>query len=74
MFTRPKRFARRRCPHVHLQGIYGDAINAVGGWRLQCTDCWAYLDGPVALSWVDRDPEGLIEHNEDWQPGKGIWS
>lgn len=43
----------RRCPHVHLNGIYGDEINFVGGWRLQCGDCGRYLDGPVSLSLRD---------------------
>lgn len=45
------RFRKRRyCPHSDLSGIYGDEINAVGGWRLQCRDCGRYIDGPVALA------------------------
>lgn len=44
------RTARRRCPHVALEGIYGDAIIGVGYWRLFCRDCHRFLDGPVWLS------------------------
>lgn len=43
------RHALRRCPHSRLEGIYGDEINRVGGWRLRCVDCKRYLDGPVDL-------------------------
>ena len=39
-----------RCPHVNLQGIYGDDIHCVGGYRLYCDDCGRYLDGPVSLA------------------------
>lgn len=42
--------ARRRCPHAHLEPIYGDRINQVGGWRLRCHNCRRYLDGPVTLA------------------------
>lgn len=59
-------FRKRHCPHVHLQGLYGDVINATGGYRLQCTDCWTYLEGPVSLSWVDRDPEKAVPSQDDW--------
>jgi hypothetical protein len=41
---------RRHCPHSNLNGIYGDAINHCGGFRLWCQDCGMYLDGPVALA------------------------
>lgn len=41
---------RAHCPHEHLIGIFGDEINWVGGWRLQCRDCGRYLDGPVSLA------------------------
>lgn len=41
---------RRHCPHSDLIGIYGDLVNAVGGWRLRCRDCGRYLDGPVSLA------------------------
>lgn len=44
------RTARRRCPHSDLDGIYGDSINHVGGWRLWCRQCKRFLDGPVALA------------------------
>ena len=40
---------RRRCAHVHLRGIYGDAINLLNA-RLMCMDCGALLDGPVVLA------------------------
>lgn len=39
-----------RCPHSRLQGIYGDMVNQVGGWRLRCLDCKRLLDGPVSLA------------------------
>lgn len=52
---RPKWRTRLRCPHRRLVGIYGDEINHVGGYRLQCLDCWAYLDGPVWLA-KERHP------------------
>lgn len=39
-----------RCPHSRLVGIYGDMINAVGGYRLRCLDCRRLLDGPVSLA------------------------
>ena len=39
-----------RCPHVNLEGIYGDEILRVGGYRLRCDDCGRYLDGPVSLA------------------------
>lgn len=45
----------RHCPHLNLRGIYGDEINLVGGYRLVCQDCGNLLDGPVSLSWVDRE-------------------
>jgi hypothetical protein len=45
-----RRSARRHCPHSDLIGIYGDLVNAVGGWRLRCADCGRYLDGPVSLA------------------------
>ena len=44
------RYARKRCPHSNLEGIYGDPINHNGGWRLWCRDCRRYLNGPVSLS------------------------
>lgn len=44
------RHARRRCPHSNLTGIYGDAINFFGGWRLYCEDCERHIDGPVSLA------------------------
>lgn len=47
---RPRRSNWKRCPHVRLRGIYGDEINAVGGWRLECLDCGRRLDGPVHLA------------------------
>lgn len=57
--------ARRRCPHSHLRGIYGDEITFVGFWRLECLDCGRYLNGPASLAstrarsenwrWEDQD-------------------
>ena len=44
------RNARKRCPHRVLAPIWGDDIEMVGGWRLQCADCDQYLDGPVSLA------------------------
>jgi hypothetical protein len=41
---------RRHCPHSNLQGIFGDAINHTGGFRLRCWDCGRYLDGAAALA------------------------
>ena len=41
---------RRHCVHRSLEGIYGDMIIAVGGYRLRCTECRALLDGPVELA------------------------
>lgn len=38
------------CPHSDLQPIYGDRINHVGGYRLQCRTCARFLDGPVSLA------------------------
>jgi hypothetical protein len=41
----------RNCPHSNLRGIYGDEVNHTGGfYRLQCMDCWRFLDGPVVLA------------------------
>lgn len=48
------KFKRRyHCSHALLRGIYGDEINAVGGYRLQCIACGRYLDGPI--SYVKRN-------------------
>jgi hypothetical protein len=44
---------KRHCPHGILRGIYGDEINAVGGFRLQCLACGRYLYGPV--NYVERN-------------------
>jgi hypothetical protein len=30
--------------------IYGDEVNAVGGWRLFCRACARFLDGPARLA------------------------
>lgn len=43
-------FKRKNCPHIVKYGIYGDAINVVGGFRLFCPDCGHFLDGPVSLA------------------------
>ena len=58
---------RRRCPHVRLNGVYGDAIHALNA-RLMCLDCGALLDGPVKLAeWRKAEAEHLskwrIEHD-----------
>lgn len=38
-----RRRARRHCSHLRQRGIYGDEINAVGGYRAQCLDCGVFL-------------------------------
>lgn len=57
------RTARVRCPHRVLTPIYGDQVNMVGGWRLQCADCYRYLDGPVSLAATrnEQDSDGEEE-------------
>lgn len=70
--SRKKTQSRRTCPHVHLQGIYGDAILASRGYRLQCTDCWSMLEGPVELASVNRDPNNVMPQQDDWFQGKEI--
>lgn len=56
MVSNSVRTRRRHCPHTHLRGIYGDEINATpGGRRLQCMDCYSYLDGAVELASARRD-------------------
>lgn len=45
---------RLHCPHSRLDGIYGDEINHVGGYRLQCLDCHAFIHGPVSLAQMRR--------------------
>jgi len=57
-----KRKQRKRCPHVDVIGIYGDAINRCGGYRNFCRDCGRYLDGQVSIS-VDR--QALISGRTD---------
>ena len=49
---------RSHCPHSDLRPIYGDEINYVGGWRLQCRDCARFLDGPVRLAEFRRREVG----------------
>lgn len=44
---------QRHCAHVKVRGIYGDEINITGGYRVQCRECGAFLDGPVSIA-VDR--------------------
>ena len=59
---------RRRCPHVHLNGIYGDAINLLNA-RLMCMDCGALLEGPVVLAdWRMDEARKLAE----WRHAHGI--
>ena len=41
---------RAHCPHEHIEGIYGDEVWLVGGFRLRCRDCGRYLHGPVTLA------------------------
>lgn len=45
---------RRHCPHSDLVGIYGDAINHCGGYRLWCRACGRHIDGPVMLAVLRR--------------------
>lgn len=40
----------RHCPHSDLTGIYGDEVNATGGFRLSCNTCGRLVDGPVRLA------------------------
>lgn len=50
----PHWWERRRCPHVDVEGIYGDEIlRTPGGRRLRCRDCGRLLDGPVSIA-ADR--------------------
>lgn len=44
------RLARPSCAHSSIAGIFGDEINRLGGVRLLCRDCGAYLEGPVSLA------------------------
>lgn len=46
----PAFFKRNRCPHVFIYGLYGDVVNAVGGYRLFCPACKTFLEGPVEIS------------------------
>ena len=72
----------RRCPHSHISGIYGDAINHSAGYRLECVDCGRLLDGPVSLFLDARDEQeaelreelaGQIEaYIEDFEDGIDI--
>jgi hypothetical protein len=48
---------RRHCPHMRLDPIYGDEINHVGGWRLQCRACRRFFDGPVDLAAIRNELE-----------------
>lgn len=49
-------YNRSRCPHTHVRGIYGDENNHTpNGSRLQCFDCYRFLDGPVWIAQARRD-------------------
>lgn len=72
MWTRRTRlFRRRKCPHVHLQALYGEVRDRMKH-PLQCTDCWALLDGITYLAYVNRDPADLVPHQDDWYQGKEL--
>lgn len=36
-------YRARRCRHTRQRCIHGDEINAAGGRRARCLDCWALL-------------------------------
>ena len=42
--------SNKHCAHSNLRPIYGDEVNANGGWRLGCNDCGRYIAGPVSLA------------------------
>jgi hypothetical protein len=49
-------YNRHRCPHTSLRGIYGDEINHTPHFsRLQCHNCYRFLDGPVWLAESRRE-------------------
>lgn len=54
---------RSRCPHVHVRGIYGDEIifGTPHFHRIQCLDCWKFLDGPVQIA---KDRIALSQDSE----------
>lgn len=53
--------SRRHCPHIRLEGIYGDAIHHTpGGRRLECLDCGRLLDVPVMLAIVRSGESELL--------------
>lgn len=53
-----------RCPHVTIRGIYGDMINHVHGFRLQCLDCGMLLYGPVDLANVKTYQDAIWKSDE----------
>lgn len=72
MLTRPRKARKRHCAHVHLQSLHGAVINSTGGFRLQCVDCWTFLDGPPSLALVDRDPEEATPTPHGWTLGTTV--
>ncbi len=52
-------FWRSRCPHSHLSGIYGDAINVLNT-RLICLRCGRSIDGPVVLATLRNGERELL--------------
>lgn len=63
-------FKRNRCPHVVRYGLYGDVVNAVGGYRLFCPSCKTFLEGPVELStqmfpypYMNKSEKALFEEH-----------
>lgn len=51
-------YARRRCPHSNVEGVYGDAIIAAGYFRLYCRDCGRYLAGKP--QWASRRRDEML--------------
>ena len=58
---RPPWWRRIHCPHSELEPIYGDEINALGGFRLRCRDCGRLIDGPPTLA-ASRKDEPTWKH------------
>lgn len=55
---------RSACPHVNVRAIYGDEVTyATPDFnRIQCLDCWKFLDGPVSIA-VARIAPSTLEGN-----------
>lgn len=58
-----------RCPHTNLIGIYGDAINHCGGYRLWCSDCKRYINGQVDLAHIRSEEKWKLSMYEKLRTG-----